>query len=241
MPVPGFSLAPHFTALSIVVAMAWSAAAHAAVVRGVVRATGAIPAAVLTKTSKSGQPVEAGCGDPTTVSPRLLVDAEGGVRHAVVWVEEGGTGDSPQRGLSPVPVVDQRGCVFEPHVVALPVGGTVAIRNSDPVIHNIRIFQGAAMVMRTWQKADAADVTWRFTEAGPYVVRCGVHPWMYAWVVVTPGRAAVTDATGRFTLSDVPAGRRSLHVWHEALGAREAAVAVGPDETALEPVVFVVS
>jgi len=220
--------------------VASNAAAEAGVVRGTVRVVGAVPPpAVVAKTSKRGGSVEAGCGDPTMASPRLLVGADGGVRHAVVWLADEGP-EIP--ATPPTALLDQRACAFEPHVVTLPVGGAIAIRNSDPVLHNVRMFQGATMLMHAWQKADAADLTQRLIEPGPYVVRCGVHPWMYAWVVVTPSRAAaVTDAAGRFTLPAAPLGRHQLHVWHETLGALEVSVEVRSDDTTLEPVVFVVS
>ena len=113
--------------------------------------------------------------------------------------------------------MNQRECVFSPHVVAMNRGGELAIRNSDQVIHNVRIFREGepSMLMHRWQKEDAADIRWRFTEPGRYIVRCGVHPWMYAWVVVAPGACVVTDPEGWFTIPGVPAGRYTLHVWHE--------------------------
>jgi len=211
------------------------AAATAAEVRGTVRVVGAVPPPpVVAKTSKRGGSVEAGCGDPTMVSPRLLVAADGGVRHAVVWMASA----QAARPAPPTVLLDQRRCVFEPHVVTLPVGGEVAIRNSDSVLHNVRMFRGATMLMHAWQKVDAADLTWRLTEPGPHVVRCGVHPWMYAWVVVTPSRAAaVTDAAGQFTLAAVPAGRHQLYVWHETLGTLEVSVTIGEEEATPEPLI----
>jgi plastocyanin len=166
------------------------------------------------------------------------VDASGGIRDAVVWLELPDTGTAPAG--APV-LVDQNQCVFEPHVVAIPAGGEIVVRNSDTVIHNIRIFREGKpdMLMHQWQKADTADIPWRFKEPGRYVVRCGVHHWMYAWVFVVPGGPfAVTDASGRFALAGLPAGRATLHVWHEALGTKEIPVEVAAEGSDLNPILF---
>jgi plastocyanin len=154
----------------------------------------------------------------------------------VVWVELPGAESTP--AAAPV-LIDQNQCVFEPHVVALPAGGKIAVRNSDSVIHNIRIFREGKpdMLMHQWQKADAADIPWGFKEPGRYTVRCGVHQWMYAWVFVAPpGRMAVTDETGRFTLAGLPAGRYTLRVWHETLGSREIPVEVDSEGASLQEI-----
>jgi hypothetical protein len=90
--------------------------------------------------------------------------------------------------------------------------------------------------MHRWQKADASDISWRFTEPGRYIVRCGVHPWMYAWVVMISGVGAVTDSAGWFAIPGVPSGEYTLHVWHETLGTREVPIVVGSGEEVLKPI-----
>ena len=202
---------------------------EAAEIKGLVRLDGPLPAAekLVIEPQKGSHSTE-GCGSLVKDSQRLLVDPAGGIQNAVVWLD---LPDAAGKGQgSPTPfLIDQNQCVFEPHVVALPAGGEIAVRNSDSVIHNIRIFRegNPSYLMHRWQKPDAADIRWRFSEPGRFIVRCGVHHWMYAWVFVTPGdKVAVTDTQGRFTLADLPAGRFTLHVWHETLGERQLPVEV---------------
>jgi plastocyanin len=213
---------------------------YAAELKGQVLLDGPPPAAekVAIEPKKGGNHSTEGCGSLLKDSQKLRVDASGGVRDAVVWVELQGSGGQAE---GPV-LIDQNQCIFEPHVAAIPAGGQIAVRNSDSVIHNIRIFEEGkpSMLMHLWQKADAADIPWRFEKPGRYVVRCGVHHWMYAWVLVVPpgARAGVTDASGRFTLADLPPGRHTLRVWHETLGTKEIPVKVPADGLDLDPILL---
>ncbi|MBI3332615.1 MAG: hypothetical protein HYZ93_00795 [Candidatus Omnitrophica bacterium] len=214
--------------------------AEAAQLKGSVRLKGPVPAPeVIPIQPKSGEHSTQGCGS-SKISQRLLVDPSGGLANAVVWLE--GPPDPLIRNREPSVLLDQRGCEFLPHVLLVPLGGELKVRNSDPIRHNLRIFREgqASMLMHRWQAADAPDAAWNFKEPGRYVVRCGIHPWMHAWVVVTPHRrAAVTDSHGQFLIPDAPAGRQTLHVWHETLGTLEVPVQVKSDREILEPIHFV--
>lgn len=226
--------------MTVILMALGSPAVLAAEIEGRVLFDGPPPAPEkMTIKSKSKQyPIE-GCGSPEKVSPKLRVAGDGGVRDVVVWLdvsaENGGKGTE---GAVPI-LMDQKECVFTPHVVVTPAGGSVAIRNSDKMIHNVRIFpEGVpSMLMHQWQKPDAADIVWQFKEPGRYVVRCGVHPWMYGWVFAAPSRSvAVTDEAGRFAVAGVPDGRHTLHLWHETLGSREVPVSVDSQRVELAPI-----
>jgi len=172
------------------------------------------------------------CGAFPKPSQRLLTDPRGGVQNAVVWVEmPAGPPDAVEQGAG---VLDQRDCVFEPHVLLIPAGGTLTIRNPDSVLHNVRIFQARTMLMHEWQQAQGPDLTWRFDEPGRYLVRCGIHSWMYAWIVVAEhGYYALTDSAGGFTIPDVPQGDVIVHVWHETLGEQSQPVTVTPGQSVI--------
>ena len=250
--------------------LAGAAASPAGEVRGVVRLEGAPPPpAVVTITPQTGEHSTEGCGSLTKRSQRLVVQPDGGVQNAVVWLEAPAA--PAGKAAATTVVLDQRECVLVPHVLIVPPGGELAIRNSDQVLHNVRIFQGATMLMHAWQparplpdapppalgdlkpagvagqagaapcairhgKADRSvqpgDLTWRFDAPGRYLVRCGAHPWMYAWVIAAEHvQYAVSDASGRFAISEVPVGRYTLRVWHETLGEQEQSVRVGAEQT----------
>jgi len=207
--------------------------AEAGEIRGTVQLDGVSPAptTVTIESTSEHHPIE-GCGALTKRSPQLLVDVHGGVQNAVIWIEAPGSLNGQTQEA--VRVLDQQECVFEPHVVLLPVGSSLAIKNSDPVLHNVRIFQERTMLMHEWQQPRGADLSWRFDEPGRFLVRCGVHAWMYAWVIVAGHRYyAVTDHTGAFFIPEVPEGSYTLRVWHETLGEQQQPLAVTTRRTAV--------
>ncbi len=229
----------HLLALLLLAAGSSASAEAGSIVRGRVQLEGPVPQQEWVKIEpKSGAHSTEGCGSLQKASQRLRVDPTGGIQDAVVWIEEPVNPSAAPSGEEIS--MNQRECVFSPHVVAMKRGGELTIRNSDQVIHNVRIFREGepSMLMHRWQRANAVDIHWRFAEPGRYIIRCGVHPWMYAWVVVAPGACAVTDPEGWFTIPGVPAGRHTLHVWHETLGAREIPIVAGPGGEALRPILL---
>lgn len=63
-----------------------------------------------------------------------------------------------------------------------------------------------------------------------FVMQCGFHAYMESWgLAVENPYYAVTDANGRFTISDIPSGTYRVTVWHPFIGgAKEYHVTVEP-------------
>jgi plastocyanin len=149
--------------------------------------------------------------------PRPLADA-------VVLV------DAPAAAGTAHVVVDQRDQTFVPHVVAVPVGGTVEFLNSDPYLHNVASSSPAKTFdLGMFGKGERRSVT--FDQPGIVRVGCAVHPKMSAVVVVHPNPwAAVTDARGGYTIPGIPAGRYTVRLWHEDYPEQRATAAVYDDQ-----------
>ena len=59
--------------------------------------------------------------------------------------------------------------------------------------------------------------TYRKAESVPLSIKCDYHTWMKAYQLpVDHPYAAVTDENGAFTIPDLPPGKHSFVVWHEA-------------------------
>jgi plastocyanin len=109
-------------------------------------------------------------------------------------------------------VMDQQGLAFIPSLLLVRQGQPVMFRNSEDVLHNVRVGES-----RTSQPVfNVATVpgnayTHTFTQPGFYSVSCDVHESMHADILVTSSPyAVVASDDGSFKLSDVPAGSYKL-------------------------------
>jgi plastocyanin len=140
------------------------------------------------------------------------------IRHhnysgVVVWLEPVGhpAPSAPARRVE----MKQANKVFSPHVVAIPLGGTVAFPNLDPIFHNVfSNFSGQPFDLPLYAPNTTRSVT--FTKPGTVQVFCNIHSTMSAIIKVVPTPwYALTPPTGRFTIADVPPGEYELRIFHE--------------------------
>lgn len=169
---------------------------------------------------------EAVCGAHAILDESLVVDANGGVRHAVVWLE----GIDRGKDWPPMPRMDQQGCVYRPHVLAVGAGRKIELTNSDPVIHNVNTFPQENMPINVTLLAapKGRPVQRQFKLPDVVKVTCDAHRWMGAWIVVrdTP-YFATTGPDGGWQIDAIPAGTYTLVVWHERLARAQRTVRVG--------------
>lgn len=190
-------------------------------VRGTVRYAGPVPE----PRSFVPEGDAAACGATKRVAA-VDVAPNGALRDAVVTLAAApGGAEAPEDGV----LLDQAGCEFIPHVVVAHVGETVRVRNSDPLTHNIHTAAFDNRTVNRMQPSGADELELRFDVPERIRVQCDIHPWMSAWIIVTDHPwAAVTGEDGGFELRGVPAGERSVEVWHEALGEETRSVSLEP-------------
>ena len=148
--------------------------------------------------------------------------------ESVVYVDAvaGKTFPAPAKN----PVVDQKGLLFQPHILAVQQGTTVEFLNSDKVAHNV-FWTGISGNKKlghnlgTWPKGEKR--TFKFDNPGVVPLLCNVHPEMSAYVVVvSSSHYATTDANGEYTIQNVPDGAHNVTVWHEGMKQQSKQVTV---------------
>ena len=158
------------------------------------------------------------CGSEAVIE-KVVVGGNKGLANAVVSAP-GAKGATKAKA-----VIDQHGCKFVPHVVAMQPG-EIEIKNSDDILHNIHTYSTANASINKAQPKFKKTMTEKLEKPEFVKVTCDVHSWMLGWVAVVPGLAAVTDANGVAKLENVPAGKQKIEVWHETLGKQEREVEV---------------
>jgi hypothetical protein len=163
---------------------------------------------------------------------RTLVVADGKLANVFVWID----GMTKGKAFTPGTVtIDNVHCSFEPHAVVGHVGGKVAAKNSDPILHNtnLTLTEGGKNIANIALPTQGQVVEKDLRKAGMVHVKCDAHEWMEAWMLVADHPyATVTDATGAYTLPEVPAGNYTLKFWHEKLGEKSQPITVAAAGTA---------
>ena len=167
----------------------------------------------------------------------LLTDANGGLENVVVFVSGG-----LEAATFPVPdepvMMEQKGCQYKPHVLAMRAGQKLKVVNDDATSHNIHPMPNNN---REWNVSQPAGTPVEQVFAREEVaisVKCNIHPWMRSYIAVVKNPYfAVTDKNGAFELKDLPPGEYTVQAWHEKLGTRTQKITVGAGAT--KPVEFV--
>jgi plastocyanin len=201
------------------------AASSGGTISGRVVFVGDAPAPKKLKVTKDGEK----CGTEVTTDD-LVVGADKGIQNAVVSVV--GLKGTPGKPATP-PTIDQKGCVFRPHVLVAPVGVGIDVLNSDGILHNFHTHGTKNTPMNRAQPGFRKKMTETFSQAEIIKVSCDAHSWMSAWLVITdhPYNDA-TDGAGAFKINDVPPGNHTVEVWHETLGKLTKTIAVKAGEEA---------
>jgi plastocyanin len=198
-------------------------------VRGVVKFEGTAPKPKLI--SMSADPSCAKQHPAPVFAQEVVTDAKGDLQNVVVFVSEGlgdRTFDAP---MQPV-VVEQKGCMYQPHVLAVRANQPLHVVNDDPTLHNIH---PTPANNREWNKAELPGSSLDETFAREEIaipVKCNVHPWMHGYVAVFKHPFfAVTGKDGSFDLSSLPPGTYTIKAWHEKLGTSTQTITIGANET----------
>tara|TARA_Y100000590_G_scaffold468038_1_gene649122 strand:- start:1075 stop:1758 length:684 start_codon:yes stop_codon:yes gene_type:complete len=159
---------------------------------------------------------------------------DGSMEDALIWLKNVSYSD----GAPAVPVVlDQKGCIYTPHVFGMVAGQDLLIKNSDATLHNIhsmpKVNKEFNFAMPKVVKEKKS--TFAKSEPDPFYIKCDVHPWMKSWVLVLDHPYfSVTDMNGNFSIENIPAGTYEVVCWQEKFGSKRAlsaTVTIGSGET----------
>ena len=167
------------------------------------------------------------CGLEPRPTKLLALGTNQTVRDVIVYL----AGPVPQSASiesNDAVVLDQRDCEFVPRIQIARSGAPLVLRNSDPVLHIVRIdAMSGSDEPRTLLKVATPYAGYEknyhlanFREPTLlHIASANGHAWMSAYIAVLPHPwAALTDENGHFVLHHVPRGMQKICAWHEVLG-----------------------
>jgi len=155
-----------------------------------------------------------------------------GASVVYISVAEGKTFPAPTQKF----LMDQKGLLFQPHVLVIQAGATVEFLNSDAVSHNVfwPSISGDKKLthnLGTWPKGEKKP--FKFDNPGVVTMLCNVHPEMSGFIVVSPTPYfAETDADGNYKIENVPDGNYTITAWHEGMKVQAKPVTVSAETKA---------
>ena len=144
---------------------------------------------------------------------RLVLGKDNAIRDVVLAFSD--MKKSRKRPKARTVKLSNKGCLFEPHIVAMSVGSTLEVVNSDTVLHNTR-----AVLEMNFNRAIGSGQSFkeRARKEGFALVQCDFHPWMNAQVHILPNEYFdVSDTGGKFKIMNIPPGTYTLEARHEVL------------------------
>jgi hypothetical protein len=167
------------------------------------------------------------------------------IPYVFVYVKGGlkGKYDAPKEPVT----IDQKGCVYHPHVFGMVAGQPINIKNSDPTNHNIHSLakknpqfnfaqpnQGMVKELKSGDTFNKQEIMVK--------IKCDVHAWMSTFVGVCAhpffdvskshdDHGAQGAQRGTFEIKNLPAGEYEVEAWHESFGTATQKVAVKDGET----------
>jgi plastocyanin len=202
--------------------------ATAATITGTVNFTGTPPAP-----QKLDMSMDPSCSAKDTVYAPISVD-NGHLADAFVYIKS----RLPEAQWDPPATeatLDQNGCRYHPHVLAIMTGQKLKILNSDATTHNIHPMP-QVKGNREWNQsqgphADPIIKTSFNAQEIMIPIKCNQHPWMKMYInVLSHPYFAVTGPDGKFTIPNLPSGTYTLAVVHEKLPEQTLQISVGPKQ-----------
>jgi Carboxypeptidase regulatory-like domain len=172
------------------------------------------------------------CGVPATIPDEsAIINDNGTLKNVIVYIKDGPNVAS--EASHPPPVIDQKGCRYTPHVLAMRSDQPLTITTHDPTLHNVQI-EGAANPPVNFSQTTPGEKR-QVTLKSPdrLTLKCDVHPWMTAYVhVFDHSFFTVTGDDGKFRIPRLPPGTYTLIAWHEKYGELQQQITVTDDKPA---------
>ncbi len=238
----GFAATTSAFALVLAGSLCMAAAAHvpplppAATLKGTVKFQGTAPKP--THIDMSADPKCSQAHASGAMTQDIEADSKGDLENVVVYVSQG-LGDAKFDPPQQPAVIEQKGCMYMPHVIAIRANQSLNVVNADSTTHNIHPSPNNNREMNQSQPPGVPLTLTFAREEIAIPVKCNIHPWMRSYIAVFKHPFfAVTGKDGSFEIPNLPPGNYTITAWHEKLGTSLQRITVGDSETKTLEFVF---
>ncbi len=225
--------------ISLVLCAMLASTAFAGTITGTVTYDGDAPPRPALTATKDQHCIDTVTG---TRSEALVVSKGKGIKNVVLYARvRGAEVTIPEKN----PVMDQKGCAYYPHVLAVVAGSTVDLTSSDPIAHNVHSHATENKAINYQIPEPGKIIPHKIQKAEEIKFTCDIHAWMTGYIVAVPNNFFTVTGyknadgawissddyeksadTGNYSIADVPAGRVRVIAWHEELGSANKTIEV---------------
>lgn len=156
-----------------------------------------------------------------------VVGPNHGLGDVIVYLKNVNKSTGPSQ--SPA-VLDQKGGLYHPQIMAIQTGQKLLVKNSDNCIHNVDVQPTVSgnPASNQMQPTGSEPLTYTFAKPEMFITfRCDIHPWMFAFVsVMSNPYYDISTKQGKFVIKNVPPGTYTLAAAHRKLGTQTKQVVV---------------
>jgi plastocyanin len=159
----------------------------------------------------------------------VVANDKGGLQFVVVSLKPAEGQDLGEGAKKKAATLDQEGCQYHPHVLAMQAGATLNIKNSDEFLHNVHSLAEKNPAFNFAQANKGSKPVRDIKDPEVFHVKCDVHPWMSAYIAVFEHPYfAVTDKDGNFSIDTkgLKDGDYDITAWQEKYDKQEGKVTV---------------
>jgi plastocyanin len=167
--------------------------------------------------------------DPV-MDPTVVAGEKGELANVIVYIKTEDPASLGGKAGEGSVVLDQKGCMYAPHVMTMTVGQELTVKNDDPFLHNVHSLATINPAFNFGQpnKDEGKKVPEQPKAFEIFRVKCDVHPWMSAYIgVFEHPFHAVSGEDGKYTIKGkLPDGEYTLMAVHEKFGEKEEKITV---------------